>query len=269
LSAACLGIVLKESPEAKELYEEIMECYKLHGLQEIFDKLENEIPEGEELLKRIVDKSGLDYDKPPNMEQVGIPQVRNMIDGSLELISDYVDEYTPWVLEGKARNRDMNLLLIKITELIRAGFNNKRNQEKGIYKVSGKESYWLGLTIWISALIDKYRLMLKEWERARVLKIGGKVYNINDVFTDKVTNRIHRNLTRQYKSSGFILIHDQTLENLAQIWYQCRVVYSGPGEYCRKMLLEKGVTLDSANISNEIKICDEIIGYPRRTRKNN
>jgi hypothetical protein len=58
--AACLGLVLKESPKAKELYDEIIECCKLPGLQQMFDKLNDEIPEGTELMKKIVDKSGLD-----------------------------------------------------------------------------------------------------------------------------------------------------------------------------------------------------------------
>ena len=71
ICAACQGIVLKESPEAKELYNEIVECYKLPGFQEIFNKLNDEIPEGQELIKKIVDKSGLDYKKPPDMGNAG------------------------------------------------------------------------------------------------------------------------------------------------------------------------------------------------------
>jgi hypothetical protein len=60
LCATCLGIVLKESTEAKDLFNEIVECYKLPGFHEIFNKLNDEIPEGQELIKKIVDKSGLD-----------------------------------------------------------------------------------------------------------------------------------------------------------------------------------------------------------------
>ncbi len=266
LCAACLSIALKESPEAKELYDEIVECYKLPGFQEIFDKLNDEIPGGTELLKKIVDKSGLDFEKPPERGNASIPQVRKIISGGTDLIKDYTEEYTPWILKGETRNKDLNLLLQKINELIKVGFNHKKDQGKGIYKVSGSESYWLGLTINMSALSENYRLMLKEWERLKVMKIGGKVYNINDIVTDKVTKRIHRNLTKQYKSSGFMLIHDQKLKNIAHRWYQCRVVHSGPEEYCRQMQLE-GEMLDSANISNEIRICDEVIGYPRRSEK--
>ena len=120
---------------------------------------------------------------------------------------------SPWILEGKTRSNDLNLLLQKIKELIKVGFNNKTDQAKGIYKVKG--TYWLGQTINISALFENYRLMLKEWERAKILKIGDNVYNLNDIMTDKVTNRIHRNLTKQYKSSGFLQVRYQTLEKMA------------------------------------------------------
>jgi hypothetical protein len=266
ICAACLGIVLKESPEAKELYHEIVECCKLPGLQQIFDKLDDEIPEGTELIKKIVDKSGLDFDKPPDMKNVGIPESRDVLRGSFDLISDYTKELTPWILEGKTRNNDLNLLLLKIKEMIRVGFNNKKDQAKGIYKVSGKQSYYLGLTIWISALFENCKLMLKEWERLKLLKIGDKVYSMNDIMTDRVTNRIHRNLTKQYKSSGFLQVRDPTLEKMAYDWYQCRVVCSGPEEYSRKLQL-KGEPGDSANLINEIEACDLLIGYPRRNHR--
>lgn len=266
ICAACLGVVLKEDSEAKELYGEIVQCYKLSGFQQIFDKLTEEIPAGQELIKKIVGKSGLDYEKPPDMKTAGIPEVRNIINGGLDLISDYTDEYLPWIMEGKTRSNDLNLMLHKITELIRIGFNNKKKQAKGIYKVSGENSYWLGQTINICALFENYTLMLKEWERAKILKLGDKVYTMNDIMTDKVANRIHRNLTTQYKISGFIQVRDLTIEKMAYSWYQCRVKCSGPGEYSRQLQL-KGEAGDAANLLNEIEACDLLIGYPRRKQK--
>jgi hypothetical protein len=109
-------------------------------------------------------------------------------------------------------------------------------------------------------------LMLKEWERLKIMKVGDKIYDIKDIMSDEVTNRIHRNLTKKYRASGFMLIHDQTLEKKARRWYQCRVVYSGPEEYCREMQL-KGDPLDPINLLHEIEDCDEVLGYPRRTKK--
>jgi len=53
------------------------------------------------------------------------------------------------------------------------------------------------------------------------------------------------------------------LDNVAWRWYQSRVIYSGAEEYCRQLLIDEGETLDPANVSNEIKECDEALGYPR------
>ncbi len=60
--------------------------------------------------------------------------------------------------------------------------------------------------------------------------------------------------------------HDATLDKAAWDWYQCRVVYSSITEYCRQMSL-KGIDLDPSNLSNEIKKCDEAVGYPRTREK--
>jgi hypothetical protein len=99
LCIACLGIVLKENNGAKTLCDEIVQCFRIPGFQQIFDKLSDEIPGGQELIKKIVEKSGLDYEKPPEKDSYGIPQTRSIINGSFDLIENYKDQYTPWILE--------------------------------------------------------------------------------------------------------------------------------------------------------------------------
>jgi hypothetical protein len=266
ICAACLGVALKESPEVKELYDEIVECYKLPGLQQIFDKLTEELPEGTELLKEAVNKSGLDINKPPDMENAGIPQMRDTLSGIMGVISDYTDKYTPWIMEGKARNRDLSLILQKISRLIRIGFNNKKDQAQGIYKITEKEALWLGYTIWLSALFKNCKLMLQEFENLKAIKIGGKVYDFKDIVSDNVTSRVHRRLTQQYKTAKFLFVHDHILERMAYRWYQCRVAYSGPEEYAQKLQLD-GLAGDPANLLNEIEDCDIALGYPRQSKK--
>jgi hypothetical protein len=98
ICAACLGVVLKADPDAKELYDEIVGCCRLSGLQQLFDKLNDEIPEGKDLAKKVINKAGFDYEKPPDLKNAGIPESRRMILGGIDLISDYSEQYKPWIL---------------------------------------------------------------------------------------------------------------------------------------------------------------------------
>jgi hypothetical protein len=47
-----------------------------------------------------LEKSGLNYDKPPDIKNLGIPESRQVINGSCELI----DEYTNYSLENGREN---------------------------------------------------------------------------------------------------------------------------------------------------------------------
>jgi hypothetical protein len=266
ICANCLSVVLENDKEAKEPFDEIVQCYDLPGWEEIFARLTEEIPEGESLLKKIVDKSGLDYNKPPDINNMGIPESRKLMKGGFKLINEYTEQYLPWVLEGKSRNRDVNLLLVKVINFIKIGFNNKKEQAKGKYKLNGSNQHFLCNAICGIALRKKYQLMLNEWTRLGVLKVGDRIYNINDIVNDKVTDRIHRNLTKLYKAAGYYKIKDESVDKMAYRWYQCRVVYSGPEEYSRKLQLD-GQAGDPANLLNEIELCDIVLGYPRQTTK--
>ena len=77
-------------------------------------------------------------------------------------------------------------------------------------------------------------------------------------------NRRHRRHVGLYKSHGWRLRQDQKIRDMAWSWYHCRVVYSGPEEFCRKYLLETGIELRTENIVKEIALCDDTFGYPRK-----
>ena len=263
LCSACLDVVLEQSEKAEEIYEDIIECCSLPGCQETMDQIGEWIPDNKSIIKELVKESGYDVNKPPNKEGFGISYIRGLMMGGLSLFKGYAHKLTPKILRGKRRKRDLTLLLNKIDEFIKVGFNSETDQLNGKYKITIASSPFLFNTICISALSENYRQLLKQWERLKIIEYSGKTYNIADVMNDAVTARLHAYLNKQYKNAGFRLRHDQKLDNIAWRWYQSRVVYSGPEEYCRELLLEKGETLDPANVSNEIKECDEAIGYPR------
>jgi hypothetical protein len=49
--AAVLAVVLKQHPKAKELYQDIKDCFMLPGVEDTFSMIERKVPEGTELLK--------------------------------------------------------------------------------------------------------------------------------------------------------------------------------------------------------------------------
>jgi hypothetical protein len=53
------------------------------------------------------------------MENAGIPLLRDVVNDGVNLISDYTEEFTPWLLEGKTRIHGLKLLLQKIKEQIK------------------------------------------------------------------------------------------------------------------------------------------------------
>ena len=79
LCVACLDMVLDHSDRSRKLYDRVMECHELTGCHDVMSRLEDEIPEGTNLLKRIVKESGYDYKKPPERENIGIPYMRGLL----------------------------------------------------------------------------------------------------------------------------------------------------------------------------------------------
>jgi hypothetical protein len=267
LGAACFGEVLKHSEKARALFDEVILCHDLPGCREAMSTIVDILPKSEKILKSIVKESGYDYKKSPERKNVGIPYMRGLIKGGVSVITKYRDIVIPKVLKKGNVNRDLIRLISKIDDLIRVGFNRQSDQKKGIYKVTALNSITLVQVIGSLSLIEYNKIALSEWERIKVMKIGGRVYNIIDIMSDEVTARVHRELSKNYRLAGFLQKHDQKITNTAERWYQSRIEYSGPEEYCNKLLLEKKISLYPENISNEIKECDEAVGYLRAGKK--
>ena len=128
---ACLGVVLEQSEEANDIFEDIIDCLELPGWKELTEKVENELPGSESLMKQIVKESGYDFHKPPSKENMGIPFMRGLMKGGLRFVSGYSEKYIRWALKGKRRIKDYRLLVSKIDELVKVGFNSKNEREKG------------------------------------------------------------------------------------------------------------------------------------------
>lgn len=267
LCAACLGVVISENKQAKEIYDGIVECGYLPGYQMLQEKAGDLLPDSGTILKDIIEKSGYDVDKPPSKDIQGISYVRGMIKGSRKVISEYADRIIPEIEKKNLIMRDMNILNAQIDKLVKVGFNREEDQRAGNYKVISADDNILGEAILFVALCQFNKNFLNVWEKVRIIEYAGKKYHMDEIMTGGASLRLYRKVVNQYKKSGFLLRHDATLDKIAWDWYQSRVVYSGPAEYCRELSLKEGIDLDPANVSNEIKECDEAVGYSRGREK--
>ena len=267
LCAACLGVVISENKQAKEIYDGIVECGYLPGYQMLQEEAGDLLPDSGTILKDIIEKSGFDMNKPPSKDIQGISYVRGMIKGSQEVISEYADRISPEIEKKNVIMRDLNILKLQIDQLVKIGFNREENQRTGNYKVISTDDNKLGESILLIALCQFNKNLLNIWQKVRIIEYAGKRYSMDEVMTGGTSQRLYRQVVNQYNKSGFLLKHDATLEKIAWDWYQSRVVYSGIAEYCYQRSLKEGKDIDPANISNEIKECDEAVGYPRSREK--
>ena len=135
LCSACLDVVLEQSEKAREIYDEVIECCNLSGCQETMDQIGEWLPNNKSCIKELVKESGYDINKPPNKEGFGIPYIRGMMIGGLSLIKGYANKLSPKVLKGKRRKRDLMLVINKIDEFIKVGFNSEKDQLMRKHKI--------------------------------------------------------------------------------------------------------------------------------------
>ena len=72
ICVACLGVVISENKQAKEIYDGIVECGYLPGYQLLQEEAGNLLPDSGTILKDIIEKSGYDVNKPPSTTVQGI-----------------------------------------------------------------------------------------------------------------------------------------------------------------------------------------------------
>ncbi|MBA7704243.1 hypothetical protein ES703_113045 [subsurface metagenome] len=212
LYSACLGVVISENKQAKEIYDGIVECGYLPGYQMLQEEAGNLLPDSGTILKDIIEKSGYDVNKPPSKDTQGISYVRGMIRGGLEVISEYTDRIFPEIQKKNLIMRDLNILNAQIDQLVKIGFNREEDQRTGNYKVISTDDNKLGEAILLIAQCQFNKNMLSTWEKIRIIEYAGKRYNMSEIMNDEATLRLYRQVVNQYKKSGFLLKHDATLE---------------------------------------------------------
>jgi len=234
VAAACVEVVLKNSEKANIIYCETKEAWGRQDCQQALN----------------------DVQIPFSSMLSAIEAVRsNKISDSPDPLADIKERYKD--------SADFKYLIGRVNEFIKVGFNREADKVKGRYKVRPSQDNWLFYAVFIGTMVD-FSAERPDWDTYKLLEFRGKTYDPTTFMDAEHSNRKYRRKVSYYKGFGWRLRQDDKLKNMAWYWYQSRVVYSGPEEFCRKYLLEKGIELDPANISKEISLCDLATGYPRK-----
>jgi hypothetical protein len=256
---ACLIVALQSSESARQRYTEIVNSFKLSENRNFFCKLEDETQAQIKLRESIT--------RPPSKKRLkdkSLTAARAMsssftntlINETKNILPKYNQDFS--LESGKVFNEDLKLLIGLISDFI----DNEFNYPKGKNKIEANNSSLLIITISLRALAEYKHVEMVDEDKQKGIRISGKFYDFTNAWQDDPNTRKHRATTKYYTDAGFMLKHDNKIFQAAERWYQCRVVHGSIKKYCEYMA-DKGFELDPYNISNEIKICDKAMGYPR------
>ncbi len=157
LCTACLGVVIDQNEQAREIFQGIVECGYLPGYQMIQEEADGIIPDSKTLLKEIVEKSGYDYQKPPRSVVDGISYARGMIKGSKEIVSKYTDRVMPEVQKKILKEIPEKVDLILASRDYIESFSNIHINARKIISNSIENARKITQTA-----IDDYKLVYKK-----------------------------------------------------------------------------------------------------------
>jgi len=266
LCSACLSVVLENSKEARDIYAQIVESYRLPEIEAAFRKLRCELPPGEVMAMWKENVEDLRIRQPENKAE---PRVL-LPDGDFfarlnNKASAYSYAFDKWfnLEREEILSPDFRHWCELINELIRVGFNKKSDQDKGVYKVTAEGSQFLFFAIHMRAFAEHKRVGVVNHGEMKAFRIGRTTYDLTTLLAVRPTTRRHRLWTKSYRQAGYGQQHDHIIKRGAGWWYQSRVVYSNPEEFWKNKWSPEQDLWDWSNLGRAIKPYDDALGYAR------
>jgi hypothetical protein len=238
VAAVLVYIAVNQSPEARRIYQQIMDEWGR--------------PDCQALLKEII--------------VLPVAQYKEWRKAAAEN-REYNSELEIWMglYEKYRESDDFKNLFGLIGEFIEAGFNRQKDLIQGKLTVTASRAAYLNFAV-VMLIAGSYLEKHPELDGKTRFKFDGIVLEVSVLYGEG-DERVHRLHSKLFKGLAYQLSHDDKLKMVAWRWYQCRVVYSGPEEFCIKSQLE-GIDLDPANVSKEVLLGDIATGYPRKSSPN-
>jgi hypothetical protein len=249
-AVACVEVVCQRSERARALYNRIVEVWSDAEMKAVSAEISSIIPEsGKERIKNAFLHPGTEL----------LPDPNRLFRDLKKLFTDIeVDER--FFGEGPAELERM------ISEFIIVGFNREADIDNGRCRVlPSEQGFWLIWAVAMRSILDSYKITFeKVRDFYKVRKYKGKVIDFQGVLREQPMSRLHREIVVSARAANLKLKNDKTIVKAAHHWYQCRVVFPSINKYCAVF---ENYQLEPKNISKQIRLCDEALGYTRRLPK--
>jgi hypothetical protein len=156
--------------------------------------------------------------------------------------------------------------------IIKLGFNRESDLENRILKVRPETSPYLVNAIFSASIMYHLATTEIEYQQDRALtseelkQLGQFTCLLESDPTTRPGKKAKHIVVHALKNNHFSLCHNDKISEYAEQWYKCRVDPGTIEAYVDEMA-KSGVFLDRGRVGNNIAICDQATGYPRRWRK--
>lgn len=245
---ACFNSVLMHSEEVQLIFDLMIRTWQLPGCQKLMQTYHKRQPETREWYRELA-RSIIQKHPKPEYPAACIEDIKNA-----------------------GADIQLNKIIRCLDAIVKLGFNRKSDLDNRILKIRPETSPYLVEAIFSSSIM--YHLVISgiEYKRDTVLTDDElkQLRAFSKLLESDPTTRIEMKnkhvIVQTLKGSGFTLCHNEKISEYAEQWYKSRV---NPGtiEAYVDELAKSGILLDRGRIGNNIAICDQATGYPRKWRK--
>jgi hypothetical protein len=247
-ATACFNRVLMHSEEVQIIFDMMVQTWQLPGCQKLMQIYHKHLPKTREWYRNLAGSIIQNLPKP-------------------EYPAACLDD-----VKGALGEFESLKMAKCLKTIIILGFNRESDLENQILKVKPSTSPYLVEAVFSASIIYHLATSGVEYKRDRILtdeELGQLQRFSNQLESDPTTRtgmKAKHAIVQTLKGAGFTLCHNEKISVYAEQWYKCRV---NPGtiEAYVDELAKSGIILDRGRIGNNIAICDQATGYPRKWRK--
>jgi hypothetical protein len=245
---ACFNSVLSHSEEIRVIFEMMVQLWQLPDYQKLMRVYHKRLPETRQWHREWAQT--MMYNQPkPEFPAVCIEDIKVVL-----------------------RDFQPTRMVKYLDTIIKLGFNRESDLENHILKIRPQTSPYLVEAVFSASIM--YHLATTDIEYRKERAFTAEELRQLRQFTTLVENdhttrkgkKAKHIIVQGLKDNHFSLCHQDKIAEYAEQWYKCRI---DPGtiESYVDVMAKSGILLDRGRIGNNIAVCDQATGYPRKWRK--
>jgi hypothetical protein len=245
---ACFNSVLRHSEEIPVIFDFMVQMWRLPDYQKLMRVYHKRLPETREWYRQYSQAIRQNCSRPI------FPEV------CIEDVKAVLRDFQP------------TQMVKCLDTIIKLGFNRERDLENRILKIMPETSPCLVEAIFSASIMyhlatsgmdSKQDTVLTEEELKQLRRFSSLLESDP---TNRAGMKTKHAIIQTLKGTGFTLCHNEKIGEYAEQWYKSRIE-PGTIEAYVDELAKSGIVLDRGRIGNNIAICDQATGYPRKWRK--